>query len=115
VGVKLDKNEVIGRSGAEKFFDCSLRGIDGRRLVETDANGKYVRELGREEPETGKDLNLSIDAYWQEKIYKMLDGKKATVIISDPSNGQILAMVSSPAMDPNVFSINKMMLKLNSI
>lgn len=103
-GIELGKNEVIGRSGAEKFFDCSLRGIDGRRLVETDANGKYIRELGREEPETGKDLNLSIDAYWQEKIYKMLDGKKATVIISDPSNGQILAMVSSPAMDPNVFS-----------
>jgi len=58
-GVKLGNDEVIGRSGAEKSFDCSLRGTDGRRLVETDARGKYVRELGREEPIKGTDLNLS--------------------------------------------------------
>lgn len=103
-GIKLGINEVIGRSGAEKFFDCALRGVDGRRLVETDAKGKYVRELGRQEPEKGKDLVLSIDAFWQEKIYKILNGKKASVIMSDPSTGQILAMVSSPGMDPNVFS-----------
>jgi penicillin-binding protein 2 len=103
-GVKLDDDEVIGRMGAESFLDCQLRGHDGRRLVEVDAKGKYIRELGRQEPMVSPDLNLSIDAYWQDKIYKMLDGKKAVVIMSDPKTGKIITMVSSPGFDANAFS-----------
>ncbi|MFA7676315.1 MAG: penicillin-binding transpeptidase domain-containing protein [Candidatus Shapirobacteria bacterium] len=103
-GIKLGDNEVMGRSGIESFLDCQIRGIDGRRLVEVDARGKYVRELGRQEPVVSKNLYLSIDAYWQEKIYKLLDGKKAVVIISEPKTGKIINMVSSPAFDPNAFS-----------
>ncbi|MDD4026672.1 MAG: penicillin-binding transpeptidase domain-containing protein [Candidatus Shapirobacteria bacterium] len=102
--IKLGDNEVMGRSGIESFLDCQIRGIDGRRLVEVDARGKYVRELGRQEPVVSKNLYLSIDAYWQEKIYKLLDGKKAVVIISEPKTGKIINMVSSPAFDPNAFS-----------
>jgi len=103
-GIKFNHSSVIGRSGVESYLDCDLRGIDGRRLVEVDAMGKYVRELGRQEPEVSKPLNLSIDAYWQEKIYKMLDGKKAVVIVSEPKTGKIISLVSSPAFDPNNFS-----------
>jgi len=103
-GTKLGNNELLGKAGIEATMDCGLRGIDGRRLVEVDAKGKYVRELGRQEPEVGQTLNLSIDAYWQDKIYKLLDGKKAVVIISEPKTGKILNFVSSPAFDPNVFS-----------
>lgn len=103
-GISLNSEEVVGRGGVEEFFDCSLRGEDGRRLVEVDAKGKYVRELGRQEPLAGSDLNLSIDAFWQEKIYKMLDGKKAAVVVSNPKTGKIMALVSSPSIDPNVFS-----------
>jgi penicillin-binding protein 2 len=103
-GVKLGDDEFVGRSGVESFLDCQIRGVDGKRLIENDATGKYVRELGRQEPVTPEALNLSIDAYWQDKIYKMLDGKKAVVIISDPKTGKIINMVSSPAYDPNDFS-----------
>jgi penicillin-binding protein 2 len=103
-GVKIENNQAVGRGGLEDYWDCSLRGIDGKRLIEVDAMGKYVRELGRQEPELGKTINLSIDAYWQEKIYKLLDGKKAVVIISEPKTGKIINLVSSPAYDPNVFS-----------
>ncbi|MDD4785110.1 MAG: penicillin-binding transpeptidase domain-containing protein [Candidatus Shapirobacteria bacterium] len=103
-GVKLDNSNVVGRSGVESFLDCQLRGVDGRRLVEVDAMGKYVRELGRQEPKVPEDLNLSIDAYWQDKIYKLLDGKKAVVIISEPKTGKIISLVSSPAFNPNDFS-----------
>ena len=103
-GIKLDNSSVIGRSGIESYLDCELRGVEGRRLVEVDAMGKYVRELGRQEPEVSKSLNLSIDAYWQDKIYKILDGKKAVVIISEPKTGKIISLVSSPAFDPNDFS-----------
>lgn len=103
-GVRLANNGVIGRGGIEEFSDCFLRGVEGRRLVEVDARGKYVRELGREEPRKGGDINLSLDAYWQDKVYKMLGGKKATVIISEPKTGKILVIVSSPAIDANAFS-----------
>jgi penicillin-binding protein 2 len=103
-GIKLNNDEVMGRSGIENYMDCEIRGTNGRRLVEVDALGKYIRELGRVEPEVSKDINLSIDAYWQDKIYKLLNGKKAVVIISEPKTGKIINLVSSPAYDPNAFS-----------
>ncbi len=101
---KINGNDFIGKGGIESFLDCRLRGVDGKRLIEVDAKGDYIRELGRDEPKVSSDVILSIDAYWQDKIYKMLDGKKATVIISEPKTGKILVFVSSPSFDPNVFS-----------
>jgi len=101
---KIDGTDVIGKSGLESFLDCQLRGKDGKRLIEVDAKGDYIRELGREEPKVAADLVLSIDAYWQDKIYKMLNGKKATVVISEPKTGKVLVFVSSPSFDPNAFS-----------
>jgi len=103
-GQTLDGNDLVGRMGAEDWFDCQLRGRDGKRLVEVDAKGKYVREMGRAEPEPGSNLNLSIDAFWQDKVYKMLEGKKGVVIMSRPDSGKIITLVSSPGFDPNVFS-----------
>lgn len=97
-------NEIIGRGGFENFLDCEIRGKNGKRVVEVDALGNYVRELGREEPEIKPKINLSVDAYWQDKIYKLLKGKKAVVIMSQPSTGKIISLVSSPAFDANAFS-----------
>ena len=113
-GVKLKADEVVGRGGLEEYFDCELRGKDGRRLTETDARGNYIRELGRQEPVAGNNLNLSIDAYWQEKIYNLLEGKKAAVVISDPKTGKIISLVSSPAIDANVFSYERDEIKIKS-
>jgi penicillin-binding protein 2 len=113
-GGVLDVNEVIGRGGVEQNFDCELRGEDGRRLTEVDAKGTYVRELGRQEPVAGNDIKLSIDAYWQEKIYAMLGGKKAVVIMSDPRTGKVITMVSSPGIDANAFSFNQDNVKVKS-
>jgi len=100
----LGNDDLIGKTGIESQFDCLLRGVDGRRLVEVDAKGRYIRELGRQEPIQGETIKLSLDAFWQDKIYGMLQGKRAVVILSTPKDGKILAMVSSPAMDPNNFS-----------
>ena len=105
-GANMSIDEVVGRGGIEEYFDCDLRGVDGRRLTEVDARGRYIRELGRQEPAAGDDVNLSIDAYWQEKIYEMLNGRKATVVMSEPKTGKIIAMVSSPGIDSNVFSFD---------
>lgn len=106
-GFKLDGQSLLGRGGVEEYGDCQLRGRDGKRLVEVDARGEYVRELGRVEPEAGEDLKLTIDAYWQEKIYRMVGESKVVVIMSQPSTGKILAMVSSPSFDPNAFTFDK--------
>lgn len=101
---KLLNQSVVGRAGIESLLDCDLMGTDGYKLVEVDATGKNNRDLGQLDAVKGKDINLSIDAYWQDKIYKMLDGKKAVVIMSEPSTGKILALVSSPSYDANNFN-----------
>jgi len=105
-GRKLGDWSTVGRGGVEEMKDCDLSGKDGRRLIEVDAKGTYVRELGREEPVEGKTVELGIDAYWQEKIYKMAkdDGRKMVVVISEPRTGRVLTMVSTPSFDPNVFA-----------
>ncbi|HBP51002.1 TPA: hypothetical protein DD455_01550, partial [Candidatus Shapirobacteria bacterium] len=103
-GRNLQNQSVVGRSGIESVLDCDLIGVDGYKLVEVDAKGKNNRDLGQLEPEKGRDVTLSIDAYWQDKIYKMLDGKKAVVIISEPNTGKILVLVSSPSYDANNFN-----------
>ena len=104
----------VGRGGVEDYFDCELRGKDGKRLIEVDAKGKFIRELGRLDPELGKDLRLSIDGYWQEKIYKLIEGRKAAVVISQPRTGKILNLISAPAYDPNVFSFERDNLKIRN-
>ena len=106
-GQRLDGNQTLGRGGVEQQFECDLRGTNGKRLVEVDAKGSYVRELGREEPVAGKTVSLSLDAYWQDKIYKVLNGRRAVVVMSDPKTGKILTLVSSPGFDPNAFSFDQ--------
>lgn len=106
-GQKNDKNDLLGRTGVEEYFNCKLGGVDGQRLVEVDALGNYVRELGRKEPVAGENIKLSIDAYWQDRAYKLLDGKKGVVIVSEPKTGKIIVLASSPSIDPNAFSFSQ--------
>ena len=102
-------SDVVGKIGVESALDCQLRGKNGSRLIEVDAKGGYVRELGRMEPEEGEDLKLSIDAYWQEKVYQLVSGygKKMVVIMSEPKTGKVLVLVSVPSFDANVFSYER--------
>jgi penicillin-binding protein 2 len=103
-GNKFLGNDLVGRGGLEGFLDCQIRGENGKRVIEVDALGNYIRELGRDEPEIKKELSLSVDAYWQDKIFNLLKGRKAAVVMSEPKTGKIIALVSSPAFNPNVFS-----------
>ena len=106
-GMTLNGNDMVGRGGIEDLLDCEIRNKNGKRLVEVDALGNYIRELGRDEPEVKKQINLSIDAYWQDKIFKLLNGRKAVVVMSEPKSGKIISLVSSPAYDSNVFSFDQ--------
>lgn len=100
----LNPRSLVGKTGLEAWFDCQLRGLDGNRLVEVNAKGKFVRDLGRLAPTAGEDLKLSIDAYYQQKAFEMLSDFRAVMVVSEVKTGKILVMASNPAYDPNDFS-----------
>ena len=95
---------VIGKMGIEQFYDKNLRGVDGKKLIEVDASGNYVKTLGETDPISGQNINLTIDKNLQEKVYNLMKNVKGSAIVSTP-NGQILAMVSTPSFDPNLFTL----------
>ncbi len=103
---KWESGDIIGKMGVEKEYDNILRGEKGEILVETDAEGKVLRELSRIEPQSGDDLSLNIDLKLQEKVYQELKEKKGAIIVSTP-RGKILALASYPSFDPNVFTLKK--------
>ncbi len=95
--------DYIGKLGIEKYYENELHGTVGMRKVETNARGRVMRVLENIEPIPGKDLQLSIDLPLQQITEKLLAGEKASVIAIDPQTGGILALVSTPAYDPNLF------------
>lgn len=94
----------IGRSGIEQQYEPTLRGEDGREIVEVDATGQKVRSLGIEPAKSGQNITLTIDAGLQKTALEALGGKKGAAVVSDPQTGEILALVSSPAFDDNAFT-----------
>ncbi|SFX62865.1 penicillin-binding protein 2 [Marinospirillum alkaliphilum] len=93
----------IGKTGVERFYESRLHGEVGYRRVETNARGRVIRVIESQPPVPGVDLTLHLDAYLQQQVYKLLDGRRAAVVAIEPSTGGILALVSSPGYDPNVF------------
>ena len=97
----------IGKSGIERQYEHILRGTDGKQLVEVDAMGKKVRPLGVNDPISGQDITLTIDSKLQQAAYDAVKNvKKGAVIVSTPQ-GEILAMLSKPSFDPNLFTLDK--------
>lgn len=98
----LGMNSLVGRSGLEEYYNCTLSGIEGAELIEVDTQGKRVRLLGRKEPTKGNDLRTYIDFQLQKKISELMADKVGAVIVSDDNN-RIIALYSSPSYDPNLF------------
>ncbi|MCX5679955.1 MAG: penicillin-binding protein 2, partial [Candidatus Omnitrophica bacterium] len=95
--------DLIGRSGVEKYYESYLRGVDGGTQIEVDNRGKETRSLGVKEPSSGKDIYLTIDKSMQLACDKLLGERKGAAIVMDPRSGEILALASHPAFDPNIF------------
>ena len=93
----------IGKDGLEKRYETQLHGRTGFEEVETSAGGRAVRVLSRSPAVPGENLMLSIDIRLQEAAEKALQGKRGALVAIDPRNGDILAMVSAPSFDPNLF------------
>lgn len=103
--------DIIGKFGLEKVYDKELRGKNGGQQVEVDVSGKPVQILGRKEPVPGDDLELTIDINLQQAAEKAVDEQltqigahAAAAVVMNPQTGEILAMVSRPAFDPNLFA-----------
>jgi penicillin-binding protein 2 len=94
----------MGKVGLEKSYENILHGKTGYKQVETDAKGRMVRLLNKIAPTSGADLYLSIDAHLQQASFEALDGLKGAVVALDPNTGEVLAFISKPSFDPNLFS-----------
>lgn len=100
---KLVLGEKIGKKGVQQIFDCDLRGRPGKKMIEVNAQGKEEGVIAVVPPIAGKDIQLAIDAELQQVAYKALKGKKGSVIATKPSTGELLAFVSSPSFNPELF------------
>jgi len=94
---------LIGKLGIEKYYESVLHGRVGYQHVETNAYGKQIRVLKRTPPVRGTDLKLYLDAKLQQIAHEQLAGRRGAVVAIDPRNGGVLAFVSNPGFDPNLF------------
>ncbi len=94
----------IGKAGLEKVYDLALRGKGGTSQVEVNSVGRTIRELKRDEGESGVDLNLTIDLELQRFAAQRLGDESAAVVVMDIHTGEVLVMASTPSFDPNAFN-----------
>ncbi|SEM78159.1 peptidoglycan glycosyltransferase [Pseudorhodobacter antarcticus] len=93
----------IGKIGVETWMEDALRGKAGNRRVEVNAVGRVMRELGRQEGVAGGDVLLTIDADVQNYTQARLGEESAAAVVMDVNNGDLIAVVSAPSFDPNLF------------
>ncbi len=94
----------IGKTGIELFYENKLHGFPGYKKIEVDANNKVIRTLETIEPTHGKDITLSIDYKIQKVAEKAFGSYKGAMVAMDPKNGEVIAYVSQPAFNPNLFT-----------
>ena len=93
----------VGKTGIERYYEDLLHGQPGYERVEVNADGRVLRQLDRQPPVPGKNLYLTIDIRLQESAEAVFEGKPGAAVAVDPRNGEVLAMVSVPSYDPNLF------------
>ena len=95
--------DMVGFGGVEEKYDYFLRQEAGGLSVEVDHRGRLVSVLGFKPPHNGKDIQLTIDLRIQKIVEESLKGRNGSVILMDPSSGEIIAMANNPDFDPSVF------------
>ena len=96
--------DVIGQMGVEAAYEKELRGEWGGQQVEVDGAGRILRYLGDKKAKSGQDIHLTIDLELQKAAEKTLGDRQGAIVALDPRTGEVLAMVSRPTFDPNIFS-----------
>jgi len=100
---KAKLGDKVGKKGVEWLFECQLRGQPGKKLIEVDASGNFLRTVAVIPPKNGLDLKLALDWRLQKKAYDLIKEKKGAIIAILPKNGEVIAFVSSPSFDPQIF------------
>ncbi|PKF80950.1 penicillin-binding protein 2 [Vibrio sp. vnigr-6D03] len=93
----------IGKLGIERFYEDLLHGTAGYQEVEVNNRGRIIRTLKYVPPVPGQDIVLNLDIKLQQYLYGLLDGRRGSAILLDPTDNGVLAMLSSPSYDPNSF------------
>lgn len=105
---RLDANnyngtDYVGKIGVEQSYETELHGVTGFEQVEVTAGGRPVRTLSRTQATPGNNLRLSLDIGLQQAAEQAFAGKRGALVAIEPSTGDVLAFVSSPSFDPNLF------------
>ncbi|HEX6721380.1 MAG TPA: penicillin-binding protein 2, partial [Burkholderiaceae bacterium] len=95
--------EYIGKLGLEQAYEDDLHGVTGFEEVETSAGGRAVRRLNSHGATPGNTLRLSVDIKLQALVEEMFGERRGALVAIDPRNGEVLALVSKPSFDPNLF------------
>lgn len=101
--INYSDTNYIGKTGIERKFEQQLHGTVGHEEVETNAAGRIMRILKKTPPISGSNLYLTIDSRLEKATEAALTGKVGAVVAIDPNNGQVLALVSNPSYNPNLF------------
>ncbi len=127
-------DDLIGKTGLERYYESYLRGEDGREQIEVNSKREKMRTLGVNEPLPGANLFINIDLGLQKKVEQLLDETLTqlreeakddpklkggptggAVVVMNPQNGKILTLVSNPAFDPNLFAEGISNIDFNSL
>lgn len=95
--------QFVGKRGVEQFYERSLHGEVGRQLVETDARGRIRQVLETHPPKQGRNVTLQLDSRLQIAAHAALGDRRGAIVAIDPRSGGVLALVSNPAYNPNLF------------
>ncbi len=99
-----DLHDTIGKYGMEKYWEEKLRGENGGQQIEIDAFGRQLKVLAEVSELPGSNLHLTIDVGLQKAAEEAMEGYEGSIVLLNPNNGGVLAMVSRPAFDPNLFA-----------
>ncbi len=102
-GKGYNENSVIGNTGLEKLLEERIRGIDGYTINIVDKEGNKKETLVEKQAHNGENVKLTIDADIQSKLYNQLKDDKSSTVVMNPKTGEVLALISTPAYDPNEF------------
>ena len=101
--IQYSGTDSIGKVGLEKFYENSLLGSVGSEHVETNARGRVMRVLNKVDPDSGSDLVLHVDSNLQKIAFEAFAGERGALVAMDVKTGGVLAMVSAPSYDANLF------------
>ncbi|MEW6714316.1 MAG: penicillin-binding protein 2 [Nitrospirota bacterium] len=100
----VPREAFVGQWGTEKNYDTLLRGTAAKKIIEVDAVGRVIKDMGINDPVKGRDIRLTIDKNVQQEAEKSLLGSTGAVVVLNANTGEVLALASAPAFDPNLFA-----------